>query len=250
MSNSPESIAQEYYALLRREIIDGNPYLDNQEQSILQKFYPVMMNSKRYAVKSVSDIYVNRRSHAVQAILKTDTPIVFDAGCGFGSESFLFASSGAKVLSVDRSSDQIAIAKKRQHYYEEIFGKELDISFVIADLEEYVPDTNNISLTWLASVLAAIRDQNDFLKRIYKATREGGKVIITDMNLLNPAFLWNEWRRRKECQRLIVRNLPGMQTSGRCSGEKTGLVRGILCATEEDILMMCNFFQSIPYQGF
>jgi hypothetical protein len=45
MSNSPESIAQEYYALLRREIIDGNPYLDNQGQSILQKFYPVMMNS-------------------------------------------------------------------------------------------------------------------------------------------------------------------------------------------------------------
>jgi SAM-dependent methyltransferase len=197
-ANSPVFSTRRFYSFLRDEVMTGNSYLDDAENMMLQKFYPVMMNPGRYPEKLISDIYVSRRAHAVKAILETDMPVVYDAGCGYGSETFLFASLGARVLSVDSSAEQITIAKKRQRYYEELFGRSLDITFEVADLEEYMPETANISLTWIASVLAAIKNQDYFLKRIYDATRVGGKVIITDMNLLNPLFLFNEWRRRKK----------------------------------------------------
>jgi SAM-dependent methyltransferase len=203
--NYPESIAMKYYVLLRKETIEGNPFLNNEEQLMLQKHYPIMMNSERYKPNLVANIYANRRSYAIKEILEKECPVIFDAGCGFGSESFLFASLGAKVLAVDHSPEQIEIAKKRQKFYEDNFSKELDITFVVADLEEYEPETRNISLTWLASVLAAIRNQDAFLKRTYDTTRVGGKIMITDMNLLNPFFLFKEWRRRK---RAMVEN-PG-----------------------------------------
>jgi len=146
-------------------------------------------------------IYVHRRSPAVQAILATRDAIVFDAGCGYGSESFLFASLGAKVLAVDIAPEQLDIAEKRKCYFEkEVFKKKLDITFCVADLNEYIPEISGISLTWIASVLAALPDQEDFLKRVYAATREGGGLMVTDMNLLNPWFLFKEWRRRQRAK--------------------------------------------------
>ena len=199
-----QHMVKNFYFTLRQEVIKGNPFLNRKEQLKLQGHYPLMMDPERYPPELISAIYVSRRCHPVRAILETKSRVVFDAGCGYGSESFLFASLGAKVLSVDRSAEQICIARRRQRYYEEIFDTSLDITFVVADLDEYNPTMSNVSITWLASVLAAVKDQESFLKRVFEKTREGGKVIITDMNLLNPLFLWNEWRRRKEAIRRNV----------------------------------------------
>jgi SAM-dependent methyltransferase len=178
-----------------------NRYLNDVEQLELQQHYPVMMNSKHYPAKLAATIYANRRTHPIDNILETERATVCDAGCGYGSESFLFGALGAKVLAVDLSSDRITIARKRQRYYEDVFRKSMDITFVVADLDKYTPEASGLSLTWLASVLAAIRSQGVFLERIYDVTQSGGKVMITDMNLLNPIFLLKEWRRRFEARR-------------------------------------------------
>jgi len=185
---------------LRNEVAQGNPYLEPDDQKKLRDHYPVMLDLKHYLPEVAAMIYSSRRSHAVKAILDTESPYVFDAGCGYGSESFLFAALGAKVLAVDISAEQIKIAKKRQHYYEEVFGKILDITFIAADLEEYILEMKNLSLTWFASVLAAVRNQNKFLKMAYDVTRPGGQIMITDMNLLNPLFLIREWYRRQQAK--------------------------------------------------
>jgi SAM-dependent methyltransferase len=190
-------MTQAFYRLLTEEVRHGNPYLTDSEQGRVQSHYPVMMQPQRYPPELAATIYASRRSYPVQAILETANPVVFDAGCGYGSESFLFAVLGAKVLAVDLSAEQIAIAQKRQRYYEELFDKALDISFLVAKLDEYIPQIGDLSLTWLASVLAALPDQDSFLKRVYEATRPSGKVMITGMNLWNPLFLWGEWRRRR-----------------------------------------------------
>ena len=79
-------------------------------------------------------------------------------------------------------------------------GKPFDITFTVADLDEYTPDIPDLSITWLASVLAAIRNQDRFLAKVYKATRLSGQVMITDMNLLNPLFLIKEWHRRQQAK--------------------------------------------------
>jgi SAM-dependent methyltransferase len=174
-----------FYVLLRQEVTGTNPYLNHDEQLQLQSHYERMLNPQRYPPGLAATIYSNRRRHGVQFISETENPIVFDAGCGYGSESFLFAYLGAKVVAVDVSADQMRIAMKRQRYYEELFGKPLDINFVAADLEEYTPEMTNLSLTWSASVLAAVRNQNKFLEKIYKATRPKGQIMITDQSRPN-----------------------------------------------------------------
>jgi SAM-dependent methyltransferase len=199
--STPEDITLKFYYVLRKEIIHGNPYLNGEEQKRLQSHYDVIMNPKKYPPALAATMYSHRRAPAVRTILEQQYPVVLDAGCGYGSESFLFAAVGARVLAVDISSAQIAIARKRKLFFEKkIFGQELDINFEVADLNRYVPPEQNLSLTWLASVLAALPDQDDFLRRIYAATREGGCVMVTDMNLLNPLFLFKEWWRRQRAK--------------------------------------------------
>jgi SAM-dependent methyltransferase len=199
--STPEDITLKFYHDLRQEVIEDNPYLDNAEQLKLQNHYAVMMNAKKYPPGLAATIYSNRRTPAVQAILEQQHPLVLDAGCGYGSESFLFAALGARVLAVDVSADQITIARKRKLYFEKLLaGRALDIDFQVADLNFYLPDRQNFSLTWIASMLAALSNQDDFLRRVYGATRAGGCVMVTDMNLLNPLFLFKEWRRRQRAK--------------------------------------------------
>ena len=196
-----EYICLLFYAILRKEIIYRNPYLSKGEQCKLQSHYEVIMNPKRYPPGLAATIYCNRRAPAVRAIIEHQAPLVFDVGCGYGTESFLFAALGAKVLAVDISPEQISIAQKRKLYFEhEIFHKKLDIDFEVSDLNWYIPREQNITLTWIASVLAALPDQDNFLRRVYTATRPGGCIMVTDMNLLNPLFLFKEWRRRQRAK--------------------------------------------------
>jgi len=190
-------LTERFYRQLRREVWDGNPGLDDAGQALLRSHYPVMMAPERYPPPLVTTIYVERRAPAVAAVAGVEAPAVFDAGCGYGSESFLFAALGAEVLAVDLAPEQIAVARARRGYWEEVFGRRLEITFRAANLDGYDPELRHLSLTWLSSVLAAVPDQAGFLRRVHAATRPGGAVMITDMNLWNPLFLYKEWRRRR-----------------------------------------------------
>jgi len=201
MPDHAREIAGNFYSILRDEVIEGNPRLSPAEQRSLQGHYGLMMATKDQPSLVIGEVYIGRRAEPVREILRSKVPVVFDAGCGYGSESYLFASLGAQVIAVDRSENQIEIARKRMKYFEERLEKELRITFLVADLNTYQPSTDNLSLTWVASVLAAMPDQDDFLRRVYAATRPGGAVMITDMNLGNPLFLVNEWRRRRNNMR-------------------------------------------------
>lgn len=159
------------------------------------------MTPEKNPVELAAAIYAERRQYPVAAIQKTDQPVMFDAGCGYGSESFLFAALGAQVIAADMDPQKIRIARLRQPYYEELFQKKLDIDFQVADLDTHVPASRNISLTWLASVLAAIPNQDRLVQSIFDATRPGGQVMISDMNMWNPLFLFGEWRRREIAKR-------------------------------------------------
>jgi SAM-dependent methyltransferase len=200
-TNSPYHLAYRFHTLLRAEVAGGNPHLTREGQAFLQNRYPMIMDSSRYPLDLVATVYARRRALPIRAIQDSKEPFVFDAGCGCGSDSLLFASLGARVLAVDLSAEEVAIGEKRRRHFEEILGAPLDVTFRVADLNEYHPEKENLSLTWLSSVLAIVRNQEEFLGRIYRATREGGKVTVVDFNLLNPVFLWGEWWRRRRAMR-------------------------------------------------
>ncbi len=186
-----------FYAALVQEVSRGNPLLDREEQARLDRHHSLLKKPGSYHPDLVASVYLRRRMVPVEFILKIPEPLVFDAGCGCGSDSILFASVGARVLSVNLSAEEIGIAQKRVRYFEGAIGRKLDIHFVRGDLNELVLENEEFSLTWLASILAVIREQDSFLKQVARATRAGGKIIIVDYNLLHPPFLWREWRRRR-----------------------------------------------------
>jgi len=123
------TIASHFHKLLVKEMRGEHPFLSNKERALLQEHYPTLLAPHRFSPELVETIYANRRAHVVQAAMEGKTPIVFDAGCGYGSESFLFASLGARVLSADISEEKIRIAEKRRRFYEEIMEKPFDITF-------------------------------------------------------------------------------------------------------------------------
>ncbi len=192
-----DAIIRRFYGALRSDVLDGNPQLDASQQDKLRSHYPVMNAPRRYPPPLVTTIYAQRRGPLVRSILEDDQPKVFDAGCGYGSESYLFAALGAEVLAVDLEDERIDIARRRQVFYEERFGRPLNITFAARDLGTYDPELRELSLTWMGSVLACLPDQNALFRRLHDATRPGGQVTISDMNLLNPLFLLKEWRRRR-----------------------------------------------------
>ncbi len=193
----PRKLVGDFYDLLRREVTGGNPDLSQSEQQLLRGHYPRMRNSQTYPVSLAREIYVGRRAHPVRFLLDQAEPgLIIDAGCGFGSESFLLASFGARVLGVDLSADQIEVARKRKSFFEKAFGRELEVTFEAADLDTWRPEVSGVTLTWMASVLAALKDQDGFMARIYAATRPGGEIMVTDMNLSNPLFRGMERLRR------------------------------------------------------
>jgi SAM-dependent methyltransferase len=195
-----EAIAQEFYAVLRQEVRGGNAGLTREEQAQLQAHYPVMMTPDQNPPELAATIYAERRKYPVAAILEAERAVALDAGCGYGSESFLFAACGARVVAVDGDAEKIRIARRRQAFFQEATGRAAEIHFAAADLDEYAPE-EELTLTWLASVLAALTRQEDFLRRVGGATRAGGKLMVTDMNLWNPLFLAEEWRRRRRAAR-------------------------------------------------
>ncbi len=194
--------AFDFYQILRREVMHGNPALDAAALERVRAHYPVMIDAARNPPALAATIYAERRKYPVAATLETQNASVFDAGCGYGSESFLFASLGARVLAVDNDAEKICIARVRQKFFEEKFQRAFDITFGVADLDTYLPEIKNLSLTWLASVLAALLHQENFLRRVHDTTRDGGQVMVSDMNLWNPLFLIGEYRRRQRAARV------------------------------------------------
>ena len=99
--------------MLRNEVIGHNLFQSWTEQAALQSHYPRMLKPREYPSELAAAIYSRQRAYAIQAILIwSQDPVIFDAGCGYGSESDLFASQGPKVIAMDFSNGEIAVARK------------------------------------------------------------------------------------------------------------------------------------------
>ena len=181
-----------FYQVLQKEIIEGNPFLSSQDMQSLRNHRPRLINPKPYPPEYIRYVYLSRRMPAINAILNDKNPIVIDGGCGYGSDSLMFAFFGARVTGVNYSEKELKIAEKRKEYYEKILMKDLPITFIKDDLDLFNPCVEKITLTWFSSVLAAIKDQDRLLKSVYEKTKPGRCIAVTDYNLLHPPFLFQE----------------------------------------------------------
>jgi SAM-dependent methyltransferase len=62
-----------------------------------------------------------------------DSPRILDLGCGYGTQSLLFAVLGAAVVALDGDTTALDVARQRKAVYETRVGRPLDIRFVDAN---------------------------------------------------------------------------------------------------------------------
>ena len=101
---------------------------------------------------------------------------VIDVGCGTGYFAYQVAKKGGNVLGIDYSEEAIRIAKERYQHPNLVY-KKIDVSKKIIEKFDVV-----VSIGTLEHM------DNPFLmlKKLKKSLKQGGKIIITSPNWLNP----------------------------------------------------------------
>jgi phosphoethanolamine N-methyltransferase len=110
---------------------------------------------------------------------------VLDVGCGIGGPAkFLFDNFEAEVLGVDLASNCVSIANKR---YESI----PQLQFMVADAVTYPFLENSFDLVYSRDVILHIASKDILFEHLFRATKSGGKLIMTDY-CCGPKELWDD----------------------------------------------------------
>lgn len=136
--------------------------------------------------------YAQRVRDAVNFVLNSLSPSVLDAGCGVGSESLLFSLLGSNVIGVDLNKERLMVAKARTRYYEDKFGMNLPVKFILKNvLKFYEPE--QFDLIWAMESISHIHPIEGFLKVARENLKPEGIVIISDTNNFNPYARFKAW---------------------------------------------------------
>lgn len=104
---------------------------------------------------------------------------VLDAGCGFGTETLLFALLGKKVTAVDLSCRRLNIAKKRISFFAEHSSQKLEVNFLNTSVFNL---SHQFDVIWVREAISHIDAAEEFLEFAYERLRPGGLLFITDGN--------------------------------------------------------------------
>ena len=128
--------------------------------------------------------------HVGAAIARVVRPLVagrprsrlLDLGCGSGSVALLLALGGAPVIGIDRSPVAISVCRRRQAYYESLFGP-LPLAFHRGDVVEF-PYAEIRPFDGAYSVFAfnLMQPSSVLLDRLLPALAPGGLLAIADGN--------------------------------------------------------------------
>lgn len=114
-------------------------------------------------------------------------PRVMDAGSGFGTYAMLYASAGGDVVGADLRPDRLDAADKRLAFHREITGETLAVRYARADLtQEWDADYD---LVWVYNALSHIDPLEAFLAQTRKHLKQGGVLVIGDINGAHPEHL-------------------------------------------------------------
>jgi len=109
---------------------------------------------------------------------------VLDVGCGIGGPAkFLNDTFNATVLGVDLSSNCVSIANKR--------NVSTSMNFIVADAVTYPFEDNHFDLVYSRDVILHIASKDILFDRLLKATKPGGKLVMT-VYCCGPQENWDE----------------------------------------------------------
>lgn len=107
----------------------------------------------------------------------------------------MFAVLGAKVLGVDLRSERLSIAKKRVKYYEDHFLISLDVTFRPCNILRYkIEWENSFDIVYAKEFISHVHPVFKFIEHARAYLKNGGFLIISDTNPLNPVSSYRAWK--------------------------------------------------------
>ena len=200
MMNKREELSRKAYYLAIRLYYDlynelnyhrrSRKYLTFNEYKTLETYYHRFNFA---SIKYLAHSEARLLRHVVEKIVNSQqTPKVLDAGCGLGSHAIFFSFLGADVVGVDLDEQRLNIARKRVKYYQEKYGRELNVKFYLKNILKFC-EINGFDIIWCNQAISHIHPIEEFLAIAWRNLKEGGYLIICDSNSTNPYISFCTW---------------------------------------------------------
>lgn len=116
----------------------------------------------------------------IKEAVSSDNCSCIDIGCGAGNISLQMARYGANVIGVDLCEESIRIANLAKENAKSSIKGSLDYKIANA-LDIKLPD-NSIDAIIMVATIHHIPDASNYIEKVYKMLKPGGKLIILDHN--------------------------------------------------------------------
>ncbi len=188
---------------VRADLDNCLSYLQPYEADILRSYYRHMQNLPSTGAVWLAEMagFCRRLTPILEEMDKRTEPIrILDAGCGLATFSLLFSHMGASVLGVDLREERLSVAKKRiQHYQANGYLKgsiELRLQNIFKTLNEAESPERKFDAIWAHEAISHIDPAEEFLKKAAYVLKEGGLIVISDGNKLNPLVQLSHLKQR------------------------------------------------------
>jgi len=186
---SPESLVYAFCRLLEEELVfRGENGLD---PGPLKAYYRNLFKEGDKTVPAAAFGYSRRFAGLIKELEvkqeKGQTAItIMDAGCGYGSESLLFALLGHDAVGVELVRERAELARSRIPFFQSRCAFPLKIRFENANILEFLERSSPLDAIWSMEAVSHIYPPEAFLNLAYQRLKTDGLLIVSDPNKKNP----------------------------------------------------------------
>jgi 2-polyprenyl-3-methyl-5-hydroxy-6-metoxy-1,4-benzoquinol methylase len=131
--------------------------------------------------------YAARLRPILEVILDSPPGLrILDAGSGYGTESFLFASLGAEVTSVELIRERSEIARSRTAFFSPPAGGPPAVDFVHANILRFLQRERTFDIVWAMESISHIYPPEEFLALARPRIAPEGFLALSDPNRSSP----------------------------------------------------------------
>jgi len=131
--------------------------------------------------------YAARLRPVVMTILAAPPGLkILDAGCGYGTESYLFARLGAEVMAVELVPERAEMARSRKDFFSQQAPGSAPPRFINANILRFLSEGAAFDLIWAMESISHIFPPEDFLSSARLRLAPGGVLALSDPNKANP----------------------------------------------------------------
>lgn len=159
-----------------------NRLLDPPHQEVLDNYY---WSYRRHFGQRMRDAYSEQIREAIQLVQSHPGARVLEMGCGLGTESLWLAVHGANVVAVDVIGSLIRAARRRKEILEELLGRSLQCEFCQASVMD-LDERESFDVIWMEQAFQHLEPREAVVKKTVRLTKPGGRIIISEVNALNP----------------------------------------------------------------